>query len=59
MITAAEHRREVIEGPRTETVAEVVTPASGHGVEPVQELVERLVLAGPRDLLDLADDRLE
>jgi hypothetical protein len=50
---------EVVEGQRGDPAAKVGAPAPEHRVEPVQQLGERLVVAGPRDLPDLRLDGRE
>jgi hypothetical protein len=47
---------QVLKGPRRLPGAEVDAPATQHRVEPVQELVERLIGAAAGDLLDLRLD---
>src|SRR6266536_685720 len=50
---------EVAEGLRGNAVLEVGAPAPQHRVEPGEELVERLLMAGRGDLLHLRRDALE
>jgi hypothetical protein len=50
---------QVLEGPRRLPGAEVGAPTAQHRVEPVQELVERLMGAAAGDLLDLRLDGRE
>ena len=47
---------QVLEGPRRLSRAKVGAPAPEHRVDPVQQLVERLVGAAAGDLLDLRLD---